>query len=206
MMVDRKKLLIIIGGGVGIVIAVLAIFFIFQKKQAPVVSPIQTPGITQEKKPENLITYKDTAGFSFNYPENLTVRDVSGDEQTVYSSLELSSLQDEEKMIIKVSDTTFASVDAWLKSKEATGAGSTREITLSGMPGSQIQFTNPRRLVTIAIDEGIMYFIESPLDEAGLWSKIHNDIISSFTIDQTQTSSPQVGGEEVIYEEEEVIE
>ncbi|MBI4999382.1 hypothetical protein HZB97_01270 [Candidatus Gottesmanbacteria bacterium] len=74
------------------------------------------------------------------------------------------------------------------------------------MPGSQTQFINPRRLVTIAIDEGIMYFLESPLDEAEYWNKIHNEIVSSFTLNRAPAPAPQSGGEEVIYEEEEVIE
>lgn len=202
-MLTRKKLLII--GGVGIILILgLAVFFVVQKKKTAIVSPIHPPGILEEKKPEALLTYKDEAGFEFTYPENLTIKDVSEDE-TVYSSLEISSSQHEGKMAIKIADTLFTSVDSWLKSKEATGAGSTREITLAGMPGKQIQFSNPRRLVTIAIDEGIMYFLESPLDEAEYWNKIHNEIVSSFTLSD-QTSAPPGGGEEIIYEEEEVIE
>lgn len=211
-MLARKKILLI-GSGAVIVLVLVVVFFIFQKKQGSSVSPVQGPGITQEKKPENLTTHKDEAGFSFNYPESFIVKDISGSDQTVYSSLEISSSNPEEKMVIKIIDTTFSSVDTWLKSKEASGAGSAREITLAGMPGKQIQFTDPRRLVTVVIDEGIMYFIQSPLAssaeasaKAEYWNKIHNDIISSFTLDQSQSPASQAGGEEVIYEEEEVIE
>lgn len=200
-MLTKKKLLIIGGAGI-VLISVLAVLLVVQKKKTAPAGQIQVP--IQEKASEKLITYKDEAGFEFTYPEDLTIKDVSGD-LPVYSSLEISSAQHEGKMAIRITDTSFASLDAWLKSKEATGAGSTREITLAGMPGKQIQFTNPRRLVTIAIDEGIMYFLESPLDEAEYWNKIHNEIVSSFTLSD-QTSAPPGGGEEIIYEEEEVIE
>ncbi|MBI4999407.1 hypothetical protein HZB97_01400 [Candidatus Gottesmanbacteria bacterium] len=204
-MIEKKKILII--GGVGIILVLgLAVFFVVQKKKTAIVSPIQPPGILEEKEAETLLTYKDEAGFEFKYPENLTIKDISGADQSVYSSLEISSSQHEGKMAIKIVDTLFTSVDAWLKSKEASGAGVAREITLAGMEGAQIQFANPRRLVTIVIDEGIMYFFESLLDEAEYWNKIHNNIVSSFTLTETQTPAPQGGGEEVIYEEEEVIE
>lgn len=207
-MLTKKKLLIIGGAGI-VLISVLAVLLVVQKKKTAPAGQIQVP--IQEKASEKLITYKDEAGFEFTYPEDLTIKDVSGD-LPVYSSLEISSAQHEGKMAIRITDTSFASLDAWLKSKEATGAGSTREITLAGMPGKQIQFTNPRRLVTIAIDEGIMYFLESPLAssaeasaKAEYWNKIHNEIVSSFTLSD-QTSAPPGGGEEIIYEEEEVIE
>lgn len=203
-MLARKKLLII-GGGIGIILVLgLTVFFVIQKKKSTPISPIQTPGILKET--ENLLIYKDEAGFSFDYPEGLTIEDVTGDDETLYSSLEVSKGFSGEKMIIKVSDTAFSSTGAWLKSKEASGAGSTREITLAGMKGVQIQFTNPRRLVTIVIDEGIMYFLESSLDEVGYWNKIHNNIISSFTLTETQAPAAQAGEEEIIYEGEEVIE
>lgn len=203
-MLARKKFLIV--GGAGIILVALIIFFVFQKRQKQIVSPIQPPGVTSEEELGSLTTYKDEAGFEFKYPEGLTIKDVTGDDETLYSSLEVSKGFSGEKMIIKVSDTAFSSTGAWLKSKEASGAGSTREITLAGMKGVQIQFTNPRRLVTIVIDEGIMYFLESSLDEVGYWNKIHNNIISSFTLTETQAPAAQAGEEEIIYEEEEVIE
>lgn len=202
-MLARKKFLLVGGAGV-ILVLVFTVFFVIQRKRTVIVSPIQPPGIVEEKEAETLLTYKDEAGFEFKYPERLTVKDITGD-LPAYSILEISSAKQKGKMIVKVVDTSFPSVDVWLKSKEASGAGTSREITLAGMSGSQIQFANPRRLITLAIDGGIMYFLESPLDEDGLWNKIHNTIVSSFALAEAQ-SSTSAGGEEVIYEEEEVIE
>ena len=202
-MLTKKKLLIIAGAGI-ILVFVLVVLIVVQKKKTAPAGQIQAP--VQEKAPENLATYNDEAGFSFNYPEGLTIKDVTGDNETLYSSLEVSKGFSGEKMIIEVADTTFSSINAWLKSPEASGAGTSREITLAGMPASQIQFTNPRRLVTIVIDGGIMYFFESPLDETGFWNKAHNDIVSSFTLGENQVPAPEGGGQEVIYEEEEIIE
>lgn len=200
-----KKKVLIMAGTVAIVLVALVFIFVIRQRQVTIINPIQSPEIIQEKKPETLLSYKDTAGFEFKYPENLTVKDASGN-LPVYSSLEISKAFSGEKMTVKVLDTDFPSVDTWLKSKEASGAGSSRDITLAGMSGKQVQFTNPRRLVTIVISEGIMYFIQSPIDEANLWNKAHNDIVSSFALEQTQRSTSQTGGaEDIISEEEEVI-
>lgn len=205
-MLEKKKL-IIASSGVGLIL-VLAGFFIFQERQKETVSPLGSSLSSTAKKQElgNLLIHKDEAGFEFSYPENLAIKDISGADQSVYSSLEISSAQHEGKMLIKIADTPFASLDTWLKSKEASGAGASREITLAGMPGSQIQFDNPRKLVTVVINEGIIYLLENPLDEENYWNKIHNNIVSSFTFGKTQTPAAQTGGDEVIYEEEEVIE
>lgn len=203
----KKKSLII--GTVILVLVIGLILIMVQKRQASVTTPLpeQKSPVTQEQ--ENLKTYKDEAGFEFKYPESLTIKDVTSDDQSVYSQLELTPTKNEGKMVIDVTDTPLASPDAWLKSQEASQAGSSREVTLAGMPAKQIQLKNPPRLVTIAISEGIMYLIETPLDESGYWNKAHNEIIGSFTLSENQPSVSQDGGgggEGVTSEEEEVIE
>lgn len=208
-MIEKKKLLIASISILLVLIFGLVGLFSIKKRQTTTLSPLgsgQSPKVTQEKEQIKLTTYKDEAGFEFAYPEDFIVKDVSGDDPTTYSSLEISSSKHEGKMLIKITDTSFVSVDTWLRSQEATSAGLSREITLAMMPASQIQFDNPRRLVTVVINEGIMYFIQSPLDKTGFWNKIHNEIVSSFTLAEAQTQPSTGGGEEVIYEEEEIIE
>lgn len=199
----------LITGGVVLILAIgMVVGLVAQGKKAGVVTPVVTPTPTKVEE-EKLVKYEDEAGFSFEYPERLVIKDLTGEEE--YSVLEISSLEHEGKTVIKVVDTKYSSVDDWLKkAKETTEVGGSREIELGGMPGRQIQFENPRRLMTIAIDEGVMFFVESPLEPDGLfWNKVHNSIGSSFVL--TEEIIPVAGGEApvaggVIYEEEEVIE
>lgn len=210
---EKKTRIIMI---IGLVLLLgLAVFLLGQRKKNELISPI-IPTKPQVKQEEKLLIYKDVAGFEFQYPESVIVKEVLADNLAVYSLLELSSKKLSGMMIIRVVDTSFNSLEAWLKSQEASGAGASREIILAGLPGQQIQFLGSQKLVTIVIDDGVMYFFESPLNREGppvdgqnSWNKIHNQIVSSFNPLTEQSSNEKeegMGEEEIIYEEEEIIE
>lgn len=188
-------------------------FFVFKKSKTESVNPLaESSALSKIAEEEKLLSYQDTAGFKFNYPQSVTVKDVSNNDPNTYSLLELGSAKNDGKMLIKVVDSNLDSVDQWLKSKEATGAGNSREVIISQMPGKQIQFENPSRLVSLAISDGIMYFFQSSLDSAGFWNKVHSQIISSFSQNGTTEKTVEENksgadfGEETVSENEEVIE
>jgi hypothetical protein len=212
----RKQIYVLVGVVLIIAIAVLVFFFVFQRRQGPVstLGHLQTPHASQIPE-EVLITYQDKAGFEFSYPQSLKVASVSSEDKTFYSLLKITSSSQSGEVIIKVADTALTDLDAWLKSPGATGAGQSREITLAGIKGKQIQFKDPPRLVSIVIQDKILYEIQSPLDsqditsaKPGFWNKVHNQILASFTISQENQSatSGSAGEEETTVEEEEVIE
>lgn len=199
-MTKKRKLLF--GAGLGIVLTVVtAVGLLSHQKINPTADNLPTPSPKVEEMAK-LVKYEDEAGFSFEYPEDLVVKDVTPEDNLSYSVLEIG------ETIIKVVDTRYSSVDNWLaKDKEASGAGTNREITLAGMVARQIQFDNPRRLVTVTIEDGVMYFIESPLESAGqYWNKVHNAIVGSFNLTESASPPTASGGEQSIVEEEEVIE
>lgn len=206
-MTGKKKILAISGIGL-ILVGVLV--FVVKRIQGPksLLNPLPT---TSPSEPEEKnLTYNDEAGFSFEYPEGLEIKDESG--QNDYSVLKITAADKTGEMVIRVVDTKYKTIDDWLKkAPEATGAGDARNIELAGMTGQQIQIENPRRLVTIAIDKGVMYYLESPLNEESVyWNKTHNTIVSSFVLGEAKTEAGSQttsgGGEDVIYEEEEVVE
>lgn len=206
---DKKKKILIIGGIGWLVLVGFLIWVKFKRQPAQQVIPTKSSGLTATPTPE-LLNYKDEAGFEFEHPKGLMIKDVSGN-QDVYSILEIS--YQGELMTIKVIDTKYKSVDDWLKkAPEATGAGLGRDIELSGMVGQQLQLENPRRLATAVIDQGVLYYFESPLDESGFWNKAHNAIVTSFKVTAfenggtSQTGSSAGAGDNIIYEEEEIVE
>lgn len=191
----QKKIVILGVLGVLGVLGGLGILVVKRKQASITPSPLVNPTPVPEEK---MATYNDEAGFSFEYPEGLKIEDISGVND--YSVLDITSPDEEGKMAIRVVDT---------KLKEATGGGESREVDLGGMAGKQFQLENPRRLVTEAIDKGVLFHFESPLGTAGAyWNKIHNTIVSSFelTEQKASTGAGTSGRGETIYEEEEVVE
>lgn len=202
---DKLKLPIIILILVLVLIGV-PVVLVIKNKKTETVTPLGL-GQKQETTLEKIVTYNDSSGFKFDYPENLMVKDVSGTASDVYSSLEISSANQTGKMTIKIIDSPYDSLESYLSSKEASSAGVSRDVIVASMPAKQIQLTNPKRLETVAISDGVMYVIESPLDDQGYWNKIHNQIVSSLTMetqdnpaaasDNSNNDQP-ASGEEVI--------
>jgi hypothetical protein len=207
---NSKKKILMIGGISLILIGAGAVVLKVAQKPKPAITPDSIISSTPAPE-EKLLTYNDEAGFSFEYPESLKIEDISGNLD-VYSILEITSETTSGTATLKVVDTKYKTIDDWLKkTPEASTAGSAREIELAGMTGQQIQLENPRRLVTSVIDGGVLYYLESPLDSnSAYWNKAHNAIVSSFNLGETK---PQAGsqtggdsGQDIIYEEEEIVE
>lgn len=209
----KKKILLGLSVSLALLVAIAAFFLTRNEKQT---SPAETPTPEVEEKQEKLAQYEDEAGFNFEYPEGLMVRDVTPEDKTHYSLLEISSSKAEGKMTIEVVDTVYSSVEDWLKKdKQASSAGQvSREITLGGIVGKQIQTENPRQLMTVAINEKVLFLLISPLETSNgqYWNKIHNDIMASFQISQesapaaNETENSVGSGDSGIVEEEEIIE
>lgn len=202
MVKDKFKLSIII---LVLVLIGVPVILMMKNKKTGTVTPLGS-GQKQETTAEKTAIYNDSSGFKFDYPESLTIKDVSGADQNVYSSLEISSRKQEGKMMIKIVDSPYDSLESYLSSKEASNAGVSRDLILSSMPAKQIQLTNPKRLETVVISDSVMYLIESPLDDSGYWNKVHNQIISSFIVRETGAPAVENIDESSTSDEEEVIE
>ena len=203
-----KKWLVVLGGIIALGGLILSLVFLRPKEKIiPSFTQISTPAA------EKLLVYEDEAGFSFQYPESAQVTDVSG-EKEVYSELKITSTQHPGEMKVEIIDSKYASTEDWLeKAPQASTAGVSRQIGLGGMAGRQVQLNDPRRLITLVIDRGVLFYLESSLEEpAGtFWNQVHNHLVSSFQLEGEGKSATTAGGSssaggEVIYEEEEVIE
>ena len=206
-MTSKKKILAVAGVSL-ILVGLIAMGVKIGQKPKTTSGPVVTPTpirIEAENK-----TYQDEAGFSFEYPTGLEIKDVSGN-QDVYSILEITAPDKNEKMIIRVVDTKYKTIAEWLKSQNQSGNPVARDFEIGGMTGQQIQLENPRRLVSLVIDKGVMYYFESPLsaEEGQYWNMVHNTIALSFSLGETkpQTGSQTTGGgDNTVYEEGEVVE
>lgn len=143
----------------------------FSQKQISI-KPAELPEVTKT-------TYKDWAGFSFDYPDILTVKEVELDNPQVYSSLELAG-SDGKKLTIRVADTPNANLIDWQKSfNRQYSIRKIDQTTLADLPALKLAYGAPEMLLTVAIADGIIYQVESGAD-SGFWDRTHGDLVASW--------------------------
>ena len=206
-----SKKILIIGGVVIVILAVvISIVFIKSKKEKASGSDITSDSSTsfsdEEVTPD--VLFEDASGFSLKHPLSITVEDITPQEKDnpFYTLLNLK--KGTEAITVAFKDTEYKTIEEILeKDPDAPKApllvGAT---SMDGIPVSQYSysFNGKDVLLSLALDKGILYLIEGPLDN-GFWEKTHNLIISSISFADKKASASQ-GGESVIYEAEEVIE
>ena len=146
---------------------------------------------------------QDTAGFSFKHPKDVNVKDVTPDGDEYYTELNLS--RGSEKVVLSAKDTSAKTADDWLKSDSTySGASLVGATTLAGI--SAKQYSKSEKLITVAVDAGVVYLIVGPKDGA-FWEEVQGAAISTFKFSGTASSSAaSSGASDIEYEEEEVIE
>ncbi len=204
---SKKQILIILVVMGIIILGGATSYFLFKSKTG---SQVKNTGQsdTSEKSTEATLVYKDNAGFSFEYPKSIKVKDVTPNDDSSYSVLSLTKTGGEIK--ITVIDTTAKTADEWIKStsgvKEASLVGAT---TLAGL--SAKQYSTSSKLLTVAIDGGILYLVEGPASQSqggpkdtGFWEDAQNKIASTFSLTESSNSSGTPSSGDVV-EEEEVV-
>jgi hypothetical protein len=207
---SKIKLIIVVL--IALVLAAGGGYYYFKIRPQPIVSQLNdTPTPTPTSTVNEIIykIYEDEAGFSFSYPENVTVSQKDLEDESIYSSLELTNPEyPEEKLIIKVSDTTQKTVDKWLKTifkEEQIGSSEAKLATLNG-----IKVNYPKSLVFIAIDSNISFFVQSPKSNV-FWTNTFEKILDSFVLDiapKTTTSTSGISSSstsDIIDEGEEIV-
>jgi len=185
------------------VVVVLGVFaggvVIFSQKKSVVVTPGEaiaptpTPAVA-------LTTWTDAAGFSFQYPKDLSVNKHEEDNAN-YAHVELTNKDHPGKIIVWVSDAPTA----W-----PPEGGTTLDTTLGGLAAKKILTTAPVKTLSVGtISDNLLFNIEATLTDSEYWQKIHDTIVGSFifTPDSSagsgQPSSGQASTNSV--DEEEVI-
>ena len=101
-------------------------FFIFRQGTGKVenekTETKQIEKATPTKEAE-MLTWKDEAGFVFNYPANLKIKQNTEDNES-YSNLEITETEGKTgKIAILAQDTKLKSIDEWNKEKAANKIG-----------------------------------------------------------------------------------
>ncbi|PJE67640.1 hypothetical protein COU95_01275 [Candidatus Shapirobacteria bacterium CG10_big_fil_rev_8_21_14_0_10_40_9] len=201
---SKKKNIVILGVGIAILFVLGILVFLKTQKPSSLVSPLPEEEMPAETETGKLL-YEDEAGFSFQYPQTLGIVEKDVSDPNTYSSLELlSKSHPEEKMVVKIIDADFSTIEVWLKNNPQEGKlVSEKEVSLSEMKGKSFQYADPSKNLILVIDSGILYRLEAP--DSDFWRSAFETISSTFKLTEEQTSSGGTGSS-IIEEEEEVIE
>lgn len=167
---------------------------------------LQNPLITQpeKKQPSNtFLQYSDPSGFSFSYPDNLSLTKNDIEDNSTYADLQLFSKEVSGSLSLKITDSKFASLEAWLKSNQITQTP--KEVKLGNLKALEVQLND--RLILGALDQGIFFNIEMPAIEKDFWLPVYNKILADFSFALPgETASQGNTAEDVTFEGEEVVE
>ena len=193
---------IITGAVVGIVGG--GLFFWMQKTKSTSSPPkANEPVVSQEK----LFTWDDPAGFTFSYPDGLTINKHDEDKDN-YAHVELTHASHQGNIIIWSKDTTASDVNAWVKTEKQFKDATVFDTTLGGQPAKKILITNPTKKVIIGtIYDELLFSLEAELGSDDYWQKIIDIIASSFTFKpvSTKPAADTGSGGDTSVDEEEVI-
>lgn len=171
-----------------------------------------TPSVVQEEKVE-MVTWNDPAGFSFQYPNNITI-DKHDEDTENYAHLELTDPKHPGRIIIWAKDTTYTDVSMWVTKDVTLKDAAVIDTTLGGKPAKKIilaqSASSGKKLITGAIDEQILFTIEAePTGDDPYWQQTYGAISQSFVfvpvsgsdasaVGAVQDASPVVDEEEVL--------
>lgn len=200
----NKKLILIILLLLGCIATGVLVVGLIPKKSSLQSSPIQM------KKPNSpSITFKeyiDPSGFSFSYPDDISLEKNETEEPNTYSDIQLFSKDVSGSLSLKVTDSKLTSLDDWLKSNGASMEGS-KEVKLGDLKA--LQYKTADRVYIGALDQGILFAIEIPLLEEGFWTKVSEKVLSDFAFTTPGNSNAQEVDpslDSVAFEGEEVVE
>jgi hypothetical protein len=210
--VNTKTLLLVVV--VIIILSGAGLYFFTQPKN---LKPLAEP-VSEEAKEvvpsQTFIDYNDPSGFSFSYPDNISIsnrlsENVDGAvDANAYSDLQLFSKDKNGSLSLKVADTKFKKIEDWLKDNEIPATVVPTEKKLGDLKAYEVRTSD--RLMLASIDQGVLFTVEMPLIEEPFWNEVYQKVVSGFTFAAPEAASAQTAavssGEEVIFEGEEVVE
>lgn len=200
---DKKKILMLCGV-LGILI--LGIFILNPFKQKSIVSPNLSQQQTSQTIPsKTLKTYTDPSGFSFNYPDNLSLLNNELKDANSYAELQLTVSGVAGSLFLKIADSKLVTIDEWVKTNNSTPTETPKEGKLGNLRALQIKSND--KLVLGALDQGILFTIEIPQED--FWKEVLNIVIADFSFAQPPADEVSPGdssSSDVTFDGEEVVE
>src|SRR3989338_201472 len=128
----------------------------------------------------------DQSEFEIQYPKEL-ILNTHDDDQENYAHLEFTSPTHSGNLIVWAKDTTSENIDSLLKQNNITNA---LDSFMGQEPAKKVfDQTNGQKILLSSIRQGFLYQIEADLTDKEYWSKIYDQISSSFLFTDPQERS-----------------
>lgn len=197
---DKKIILFILVIGL---ILVAGKFLLFPSSQKNPLNSASHQAASVSLTPSEISkTYSDPSGFSFNYPDNLSLAPNELTDAT-YTEVQLSAKGVAGNLILKITDSKFGSLDEWAKSiKDAQG--SPKEAKLGSLKALEIKTASGLKMA--AIDQGVLFGID--VSQNDFWMKVYNKVIADFAFapPNKDNATSDDGSSDVSFEGEEAVE
>lgn len=179
-----KKIKIFIAVLAGLVLVGGSFVLLKPKKDSGLVE--KEISIKQAEVPAiDTLTYKDSAGFSFEYPSLLKITEVEVDDDSIFSALELEDFKGD-KMMVRVADSVYDNTDDWQEDFENKNVISDLDrVMFSDIPAVKFMFGAPILLKTVGVENKIIYSIENAADNGGFFDQAHTQVLESFRFDDS---------------------
>lgn len=212
----NRKTLILVVVAICLVGAVIAYFILNPNKSK---LALNTPETKKEVVPsKTYIDYSDPAGFSFSYPDNISLanRSAEGEEAAAdpdaYADLQLFSKDKSGSLNLRIADTKLKTIEDWKKENQIPEEIVPSEKKLGSL--TAFEFKTKDRVMLASIDQGILFTVDMPVIEEVFWNEVYEKVVSGFSFEVPEVEVAQAGssaaaassGDEVIFEGEEVVE
>lgn len=167
-----------------------------QSNQAPDISvenQENTP--TPTPTPWPVVTWKDEAGFSFDYPKELSTNKHEEDNDS-YAHVELTHKDHPGGGIVWVKDLPrgVTTVESWAKQKIFSGA-TVLDTTLDGRAAKKILLTaEPKKMLVGTVEDGLLFYVDMTLTDAEYWTRVSDVITGSFAFTWDEAPKAASGG------------
>lgn len=185
-----------------VIIAIAAItFFLFRGIRGKTASPVssaslETTNIEDAKEPSTAHKeYISDAGFSFKYPDDVSLEEREVGDDAIYEDLSLTFSQTKGSIVIKIADTKIKSLEELFPQ-----ISTAKKIKIGTLAGREINDNNKQ--TAVVLDQGILFTIEVDSQDK-YWLAVYNTILSSFSFVEAEPSS-DAASDDIILEEESV--
>lgn len=215
----KSKVWIIVAVVVVLLLAGGGVFFFIssQKKTKEATSPVSENGRqlivpTSTLSSTKTLTWNDQAGFSFQYPDGLTIN--KHDEDSVnYAHIDFIAGSGNSSVLVMASDSKYKTLDDWVKNDKSMTSANIIDSTLGNKPAKKILYSNGGSISIGTIDSGILFTIGTMAYKDNEMRAVFDRISSTFKfITPTSAVSPKPlpstgssPNDEGIIEEEEII-
>lgn len=164
--------------------------------------------------PVQLLTWTDPNGFTFQYPEGLSVNKHDDDREN-YAHLEFTHPDHPGGLIVWGKDPTKGITDTagWVKGEKRFTGASILDTELGSQAGKKVMIEGVNRMLIVGtVYDGIVWSVEATLEDVQFWTGVHTTIADSFKFIPVQQpgsaaiSEPVPVVDDVTVDEEEVIE